>query len=439
LYLLFIFAYTKKIIRSLWITYISTLLFFQGRYFINYLTVSHQATPIVLPVYYGILFSDVILLALLFFIFRRNQISILQRRLQLFEYVFVLILIIGLISSIFSYFSNISFFYLLQISKYFILYFIAHGICTDKKIFKITIEIFLIYILFNSLLICIQKFHGGPFGLPIEHLNMWSTFGSYAVEQQDLYRPGGIYDEPNFMSSIIGIIFPIICYLCLSKNIFNRSLVWMALVFSIFALIIAGSRSVWIITVIIGIVGYYMYKKSFKHTKIRIPNILQNKLILIIVAGILMPFFINRILTIPTAFKSNGSALYRVKHISIAKDYMLAYPFGIGLYTFSLITPMKYDPHEYSYKIAEPHNIFAQIGSELGLVGLLLFCFLYFRIIRQKIIVVNRKHDPIYFGITLSCISYIGIACFYPWFIFTPIGDIFWIFMGLEYDNKNIT
>ena len=97
---------------------------------------------------------------------------------------------------------------------------------------------------------------------------------------------------------------------------------------------------------------------------------------------------------------------------------------------------MRYEPKEYSYQPAEPHNIFAQIGSELGIFGLLLFSYVFFRIISRKYRDVRLGNDMLGFGIFLSCISYLGIASFFPWFLYSPLSETFWIFMGIAINGK---
>jgi O-Antigen ligase len=377
------------------------------------------------------MFADVALAGVLYILFRQRSSLRIQHQASNIGLLFIPIIIIGIISTWLSYFSDISFFYLIQIVKYFVIFSISGIVLRDNKVKKISFEILFLFALFNGVLICLQKIRGGPLGLPIEHLNYWSELGRFSVEQADVYRPAGTLDDPNLASSILGIIFPVACILGISKNTFHKTLMWSTVAFSSLGLLFAGSRAVWLVLGGISLVGYVLFRRL--KTKALLPSVITRKYVImgVFILLIFLPFFLLRISTLPQAFSTNGSGIYRLRHIAIATNYLMAYPFGIGLHVFQYITPMLYEAKEYSYQIAEPHNIAAQIGSEFGIFGLLLFCYVFFRIIARKYQEVLQYKNHLSLGILLGCLSYLGIACFYPWFLYSPISEIFWMFMGI--------
>lgn len=447
LYLLLIVFYaiglyliSRNALKTAWFTFISLLLFQQAKYFIETISIPTSQSYVNIPVLYNIMFSDISLLFVLFFIWRGRASAVINKKVGSVELLFIPIIIVGLISTWLSYFPNISLFYLIQIVKYFVIFIISGIILNDKNIKKISFEILFLFVLFNGTLICLQALRGGPFGLPIEHLNLWSQLGRFAVEQTDIYRPGGTFDDPNLAASVIGMIFPILLAVGLARSIFNRSFVWITLAAAAMGLLFTGSRAVWLISVLVCFFGIYMCKRLYKKIRLPILPSPRNILYVILISSIVLPFIMLRLSTLSSTFTDTGSGTYRLKHLEIATNYLLSFPFGIGLNVFEYLTPMRYEAKDYVYQIAEPHNIFAQIGSELGIFGLLLFCYVFSRIIshKYKIVLVNKK--PLSIGILLGCISYLGIACFYPWFLYAPVSELFWLFMGAElYGTKNVS
>ncbi len=438
IYLFALYATSKNILKTLWYGFVSTLLFQQGKYFISYIFISTPQSIQEIPVLYNVMFSDVILIVLLFVLKRSSKKYFYSQKTEIYEYVFPILLCIGVVSSFFSYFQDISFFYLLQVLKYFVLYQISKIIFSDKQIKRVTFEIIIVFLIFNGGLMLLQWFKHGPVGWPIEHVNTWSQLGRYAVEQLDIYRPGGTMDDPNLIASFMGVVLPYLYSLVFIKNNHKNWLVWLSLSLSFLGIILSGSRAVWLVSVVIGFTSFVFLTKI--SITIDFPFILSRKnfIRLLFPFIVLLPLVLLRLSTIATAFSSNGSGIYRLRHLEIAKDYLLNNPFGIGLHVFQYLTPMIYQPEDYSYKIAEPHNIIAQIGSEFGILGLLLFSFLFFRIMTEKYKKLKKTKNIEMFGIFISCITYLGISCFYPWFLYSPISEIFWIFMGLnQYVEKN--
>ena len=198
-----------------------------------------------------------------------------------------------------------------------------------------------------------------------------------------------------------------------------------------FGILFAGSRAAWLVLGGVIIAGYAMIRRL--RLSIRIPrlSIRTRSIILLVAAVIFLPIVLLRLHTLPQSFSENGSGMYRLRHLALARDYMMAYPLGIGLYVFQYVTPMTHEARAYSYFQAEPHNIAAQIGSELGFFGLLLFCYVFFRIITRIYQEARQYKNGLGVGILLGCLSYLGIACFYPWFLYSPISELFWMLAGV--------
>ena len=142
--------------------------------------------------------------------------------------------------------------------------------------------------------------------------------------------------------------------------------------------------------------------------------------------------------------------------------------FGIGLNIFQYQIVFNYQPKKYFYDITPAHNIFAQILSGVGFIGLacwLIFCFLIlknsfqnltnykkkskndnnlinkFRACKQKIPSGSWKTAKFAFINNLFSFtiifSFICISQFYPWFFSQLLAPIFWLYLGAAYAQKN--
>jgi len=436
LLLIGLYLISKDIVKSVWLGFLVIMLFYRAKYFVKPIEINDFEAIIT----YFVEFSDGLLILLLYLIARKRIIlernKVKSNSFLNIEILSFLIITLGIISSWFSKMSGVAWFSLLQLIKYFVIYYLGRIILINRKIKKVTIEVIFLFVLFNGLLIILQKINGGPLGLSIESINRFSTYGLFAAESISLYRPGGITTSPNLLASIFGMIIPMLFVLGLTKNKFNKVFVWLCLVSSVLALIFTLSRAIWIL---VGIMLPVIYLWLKKKKQLQAPILIKKygKKVGFLLIMLLIPFMLDRLISLKEAFGSYGTGIYRVRHLLMAKDFMLKNSFGIGLNVFQYEIIDQYEPEYFFYDSSPAHNLIAQVGAGMGMVGVVLFLWLFWKIFKKHLVdFVRTRYNPLHQGIILAVISYILILQIHPWLLKRPIAGLFWILAGFNYEKE---
>lgn len=157
-------------------------------------------------------------------------------------------------------------------------------------------------------------------------------------------------------------------YFLFKKNYVTLSL----LIFNIFLLFILGSRGAFFSFLIIIILSIILKKDINKYLKFFVYSIFFIFLVLNLQGFFGERYQINKLLSSPSisSYEYGGRIFIYSESIRLIKEN----PLGIGLGSFSKVTP-------YSY----PHNIFLEIFVELGIIGFSLFLFLLFLILKKSL------------------------------------------------------
>jgi len=342
----------------------------------------------------------------------------------------------SIISSSLSQFPSVSWFSLYQFIKYIVIFYIAQPILKDNKLLKKTFEIIIAFVTLNAILVILQFLSQGPLGLGVE--DFWHPLGQFADESKSLYRPGGFSSDPNLTASLIGITLPMTLVLGFTRNSFSKHLLALSVFVSSIAIFFTSSRTalfVSILTVIITL--YYLTKTQTIH--------LSTKIKKRIVAGVMLmaslgaPVAIHRFTSSIQGFQSIGGLTYRTRQVKMALNFMNHYPFGVGLNAFQYAVLLNYLPQDYLYNPAPAHNLFAQLGSSLGYVGLGLFTFWIIISFKERILIYNlssKQKQPIVLSLILGSLSYLLVSQGFPWLIRSPISEMFWIISAGIYAQK---
>lgn len=431
IYITALYIKTKDIKKTLWIGILATFPFQHGKYFTSLFTsyVYRDARPS--PMIFYISYTDVLLVALLYVLWR-DKIWTSRRITRSDLALFPLCILMG-ISTFFSTFFSSALFGFIQFVKLIIFYLLAKIFTTNESVRISSLAIFLLFVTYEATLIIAQYIRGAPIGLVSESLNKWSRFGLYAGEIPSLYRPAGITDDPNVTASILGIFIPMLFFINITKN--NKKNLFSIILFiiSCIALIFTASRAIWATTIIVCVGGFYAAKTWVHYS---IPMRFKN--IWMFCAGIFLlatsPLILTRLSSLTKAWSEFGSGTYRLTHLSIARDFVTSYPFGIGLNTMAYEMITKYQPLYYQYDPSELHNVFAQVLAALGIPGFV--CFILFIILMisdhvECFYVSPISNRIISFSVLLSLISYLLIGNFYPWLLNIQVSGFFWILAGL--------
>ncbi len=443
IYSLIIVFLSKNLIRALaWIFLVATF-FPRYKFFsteLNFLTDLTLGKNVGLTFF--ISFADGILMIFLYFLITRRS-----KFPNTFEFKFgflylLLILISGLVSSIFAKFPLHSFFFIYQLLKgFFILLVYKMLIKKDRFYLKSVMEIIILFVSFNSILILLQAFNGGPLGWPVEGVFGFSKFGDYTDEIFQLYRPGGMTTSPNEMSTVAGMFIPYFLLASLAqKPLLNRTLLILAGLLGFLAVFFSMARAVWVSLALVLLVNiWFIYREEIK---IHAPKILSRfKYVLIAGFIILLPFIFLRLWTLQTTFTSKeGGWVYRVRHLEIAYDYMSRLPFGLGLNNFQFKIGTDYPASFYLHDLTPPHSILAQIGASFGFLGLIIWLSFFYLIIRKGTTLIKKykRSDEILLILASfsSIIMYMLVSQFHPWLIKKPIFYFFYLVIAILFSYQ---
>lgn len=425
---------TKDLTKTLWIVTIVALFNYVARYFINPYTTPISG-PIIAAQEYHISLVDLLLVCLLYRLYR------IKIRIPPLPPIMVASLlclyILAIVSSLISNYTLTSWFYTYQLARLIIMFLLSFVLVVSAGYSKLTLRLIIYFVALNSLLMILQKMHGSPLGLIIE--DTFTVYGSFAQESQSLYRPGGMFWDPNKAASLINMGFFIIFPLWLKrKYLFNFVSDSFILITALISLIISASRGNWLVFIVLSLIALGFHLSSSKKITINSANLKITLIVIIAFIFIVGPFLFNRFLQFNSSF-GRSTILTRLQHIEIAKDLTLQYPFGVGLNTFQFQIMQTYLPKYYLFDSTPAHNVFAEISADLGLLGLLSYIFFIYALIRPLInkIQLHQPVNYITFALLFSALSYLLSSQMYPLLFSIPISDIFWIILGAFYGSFN--
>lgn len=278
-------------------------------------------------------------------------------------------------------FERLEFFY-----TWLIIYFLIINIVNTKERF---------YIFF--LLYCLASFK-----LSMHGAQVWTLRG-FGFTSWGITGPPGFFQNSGELSIQMLCFFPIGYYLFL--NLKDKVRIWEKVVLILFfvtpAMTILGASSRGSQLALLIQFFLMFYKQIFK------PKIIISIVIVVYLATTYLPEEQkDRFRTMGDDRTSEQRLLYWENGLDMISDH----PFlGVGFFNF----PAYYEAHyseDMLYENAElPHNIFIQVGTDAGIIGLLVYLALIFRFFRQPSITVE-KDDPFYravhSGIVIGIIGY---------------------------------
>ena len=425
-YALFLYLVSGNLVRAFWLAFVSAFLFDKVVVLlINYPvteTVLHQLPNKEVTMNFAFAFADALLIPFIFFI-RKKSVKI---QWGIIDGVVLVLFVLGIISAINS---TVPFYYswyaLFKLFIYILIFYLAREIGKDKRIVKATLEIIVLYALFNVVLMLLQKVHGGPLGLLVE--DMTYPFGRYADEISSLYRPGGISWNANLTGTILLMVVP----LSLVAQKLRQYPKWVSGVMTLFLLLgiyLTASRFIWLATFLA--VGVYLYKYPEEIKKLLGK---MNKLLktLLCIGGIVLlaPFVISRLSTLT---EKNGY-YYRYQQYLTAVDMIKNRLFGVGLDGYRYFAVDNYLPKDYGYNVTPPHNLFLEVGSGVGIGGVICLVLLLFIICRKFIYYYRARKWELPVGLCSALVVYFLVNQAYTSWYSASMTKLFWLLLGLAY------
>jgi len=200
-----------------------------------------------------------------------------------------------------------------------------------------------------------------------------ACLGIYQHLIQGVERSYATLNNPNILASYLILIIPIVFSLLFyTPKRGEKILLTFSLITMVICLIFTSSRTGWL--ALIGAMSFLLLIEKKRRVAISLT------LIIIIAISLLIPSVKTRLGTIfDLDFSANKERIYGAKSaIQMIKDYPLT---GTGINTFYHIYP-QYQLPEAKVHLVHAHNIFLQIGAEMGLFGLAVFLWLLIRVLK---------------------------------------------------------
>lgn len=341
--------------------------------------------------------TTLILVSILCMVLIRRSKRFFQYSIRTPDILLFLFFILSLVSFIF--FPNINSLYgIISLSEIILLYFILRIFLHPTMAWDIS-RIVVVSVVFQVLVGLVQAMLRRNIGVPVESVIAAFPYGATAPENEEIFRISGMFGHPNYLAGYLLAFFP---YLFIHFRFSIRRIVPILLTIS--AIIFTQGRTAWVVVLLFLMIIAFHYHSEIRSLIIRQQRIslLSIACILFILAAILFPSIALRIQTVSEAFEEGGSMSVRFKLFHEAINLMTTYPFtGVGLNRslefyayqpitniFDTITPTSF------YKI---HNLFLEIGSEVGLPGLVAFILFIGSIVMNAWVKRNEsgRHDVI--------------------------------------------
>lgn len=209
----------------------------------------------------------------------------------------------------------------------------------------------------------------------------WAT-GNLVWENQGIPRLHGsteMYGHPNSFSGFaVGCLpYTIFLLMCIKSNLLRLGLCTL-LLFSLIIIVTTGSRTGYL-AVLIGSIYFFMQLKAGK-----VKVILLAMISLIIVVSVVPTEYKERFSSIFTGQEKEGSS--SESRIEIIKDaiYLYAqYPLGVGVQAFPKVR------YELFGRAQNTHNLYLEVLTNIGPVGLIIFLIFICRIIKLNMTTIK--------------------------------------------------
>lgn len=250
-----------------------------------------------------------------------------------------------------------SYFSFLDIVKMLILYFLVANLVKTKEQVKVIVFFLLLLGLITSIYAGYQQAHG-----------LGERLGGGVV------RVTGFEGDPNYLALDIVLLIPFVLGLFInSRSVILRGILFVLLILFAFTVVITFSRAGFLGMILVLVLGLWKFTGIDKR--------FAQVIIIGIIILILIPF-------VPLEYLERVKSIVNLEEVSIRGrlDGMIVgfwimkdHPFlGIGLdrWVWGYLERAITSPYVQTKFSWFPHNVFVEVGSQLGALGLLFFLFL---------------------------------------------------------------
>ena len=316
--------------------------------------------------------------------------------------------------------------YIREVAKQVVSYFIAVNLFRNIKDIKWFLVIWSVMMLLCAMYGCWQQWHG------LTHNEMaWVSSSDtyirlYRLDNGDFRKFSTLTDPMSFgvLSAVSALIaLPV---MLLSKDIKLKVVLLPSIMIMLLGMSYSSTRTA-TFAFVIGVVLYILMNLHNRNTLIFAA-------VSVVLFGVLMfgPFYgnvtINRFRS--TFNRDDASFDARNNNRKVVQPYIHSHPFGGGLSTTGTMGAT-YNPH-HPIAAFPPDSGLLKFALELGWIGLILLCSIYFVIIRNGIKVYFKTRDPMIkkYSLVLVLATFSFVVCQYSQVAIGQIPGVF-LFYGL--------
>lgn len=262
-------------------------------------------------------------------------------------------------------------------------------------------------LLFQSFLGGLQASYGRNVGSVVEPVNLISPYGLTTVESDDLFRVTGGSGHANLFAVNLVTLMP---FLFMLKIMIIPLLIIIPLM-----LLLTFSRLAWLIGGIIFLSMIVIFKKK---QAINLKYLLVFSLPFIL----LFPLVASRISSINQAFSPGGSWDTRYRVWQEAYGLLQQSPLvGIGQNRFQQLASEQRNSYIFRSPTLSPstkiHNIFLEIATETGLIGLAVFAIFIISLFNLLRVAIKKdEKNEMGKALLLSLVGLLAMSQFHPLF-----------------------
>ena len=259
-------------------------------------------------------------------------------------------------------------------------------------------------------------------------------FGIYERSMEGIKQSYVTLINPNILAGYLILIIPIVSSLLFyAPKGSKKALLAFSFITMVICLILTRSRAGWL--ALVGAMIFLVIIEKRKRLAIGLT------LVLIVVTSILIPSVRTRLVTIfDLNSLVNEERIYGAKSaLQMIKDYPLT---GVGVNNFYHVYP-QYQLPEAREHLIHAHNIFLQIGAEMGLFGLAVFLWLLIKVFKVGWKTLKKIKEGDYLralviGLLGSLVAFLVNQQFdYIW-VRASLFVFFWVLLAILLVIRNI-
>jgi len=297
----------------------------------------------------------------------------------------------------------------LTLTEVILVYYILRSQMNNNNL-KNIIFIIISMLFFQSILGSFQINLKKTVGSISESMSVDRPYGITTAEEENLFRISGTFGHPNLFAAFLLVSIPFINTLTKAKSFIKIILYFLSFIILFFTF----TRVAWLI----GIIYLFIYFFALRNINIKLACYRIFILMFIILLFIISPYLQARITSFSPAFDEFGSMGVRFKLFSESMNLINQYPLlGVGINrsleiyaSFPVTNLFENVPKSGFYRI---HNTALEIGTEMGLLGLLslirFMIFVLWSFLKDK---NNLKKK----AAVVSLLGLIAISMFNPFF-----------------------